>query len=124
MSKRAFLLSAIALWMGCAGAASAAAQLRQTSITEGQWVEISPFTFTMVFDEPVALERMWLIDRYGAETPLNASGRSGERITVPFPVLAPHHYRIHWQGRDRRNNPVEGSLGFAIRGCEEAEGTD
>lgn len=121
---RAFTLSAVAFWLALASAASAAPQLERTSITEGEWVEISPFTFTMVFDEPVTLQRMWLIDRYGAETQINAAGRAGERIVVPFPVLVPHHYRIHWQARDRRNNPVEGSLGFAIRGCEEAEGTD
>lgn len=121
---RTFTLLAIALWLTLAGAASAAPQLRQTSITEGEWVEISPFTFTMVFDEPVTLQRMWLVDRYGAETALNAAGRAGERIIVPFPVLVPHHYRIHWQGHDRHNKPVEGSLGFAIRGCEEAEGAD
>jgi methionine-rich copper-binding protein CopC len=119
------VLPAICLWTASAATAVAAApQLRQTSLSEGEWVEISPFTFTMVFDELVTLDRMWLVDRYGAETPINAAGRAGEYIIVPFPVLVPHHYRIHWQGHDRHNIAVEGSLGFAIRGCEEVEGAD
>ena len=124
MAKRAVFLSAIMFWIDCASAALAEPQLRQTSLTEGQWVEISPFTFTMVFDAPVTIERMWLIDRYGDETPLNAAGRAGRRIVVPFPVLVPHHYRIHWQARDRDNSPISGSLGFAIRGCEDTEGVE
>jgi methionine-rich copper-binding protein CopC len=91
----AFALCSAAPW------AMAGPHVRATSLTEGEWVEISPFSFTIVFSEPVTLEDMWLVDFYGVITRLRLRAPSGAQIATPLPVLTPHHYRIHWRGSDR-----------------------
>ena len=97
----------------------------ETNLTDGQWIDFSPFAFVVQFSEPVRLESTWLVDSRGGLTPLPGAGLEGARISVPMPVLVPHHYRLHYRGRAKSGAAVASYVQFAIRGCEgEAGFTD
>lgn len=114
----------VALALALAPVALASTHLRQASIADGAWLDISPFSVTLVFNERVTLRAMWLADRYGARIPIRLSSPQGVQIAAALPVLVPHHYRLHWSGTNARGETVESDLRFAIRGCEEREGTE
>jgi len=94
----------------------------ETNLTDGQWIDFSPFAFVVQFSEPVRLESTWLVDSRGGLTPLPGAGLEGARISVPMPVLVPHHYRLHYRGRAKSGAAVASYVEFAIRGCEEEAG--
>ena len=124
-------LAAACVWIGalCAIAGASPAAVRapaprflEASLRDGEWVDFSPFAFVVRYDAPVRVETAWLVDSLGGVTPLPATGLEGARISVPMPVLVPHHYRLHWRARTRSGAAVTGMVEFAIRGCEEEAG--
>jgi len=116
------LLAITTLAAAVAPDARATPTLRGASIAEGELVDISPFTFTVVYSERVTVTDMWLIDQFGTVTRVPSPQLTSGRLTTALPVLVPHRYRLHWTVRDTRNELVQGSVGFSIRGCEQEGG--
>jgi methionine-rich copper-binding protein CopC len=92
----------------------------RTNIGNGQVLGYSPFEFTLVFDEPVRLRDLTLIDRHGAPIKLAFKPtRRAQRIyAISMPVLPPDHYRISWRATTEQGGAHDGRVRFSLEGCD------
>ncbi len=113
----AILIGALAL-VGVDATAQARGLVRETSIAEGERLELTPFSFVIVFARPVALSDVSMIDQDGVSYALSPQRGAADSHNISMPVLPPHGYRLHWRGR-AGGQAVQGSVGFVITGCDD-----
>jgi copper transport protein len=109
-------LAALAAVMAPSGAASAHAELVESSPASGAHLLESPTDLTLRFSEPVELldDPIVLLDADGGQVDVGEAVAGGVLVTVALPDLADAAYVVDWQVVSSDGHPVTGAFTFTV----------
>ena len=110
------VVTATALMVSLSAAALAHSQKEGTTPTDGAQLTETPETIRMVFDDPMRITMVRLVNAEGSEMPITRETGlepSLEFHAAPEP-LAPGRYTLEWRGLASDGHAMQGSFSFEL----------
>ncbi|WP_299826928.1 copper resistance CopC family protein [uncultured Roseobacter sp.] len=109
-------LTAIAILLSLSGAAAAHSEKQGTTPVHGAQLAETPEMIHMVFDDPMRITLVRLVNAEGSEMPMERE--TGLEPTLEFHAepepLAPGNYTVEWRGLASDGHAMQGSFSFEL----------